>query len=114
MSGLVHIYSHPGKFTRPVCTYRNRQLTDPFAIKSINRPDPVLIKRNDSYFAVHIQLSTGGVSRLPQASTSPERIYDIPITLTNGTDQLVAEHHDYRYFILDDSILKNNNMIINL
>ena len=65
------------------------------------------MKRNDSYFAIHVQPSTGGVSRLPQVSTSPERVYDIPITLTNETDQLVAEHHDY--FVLDDSMLKNKD-----
>ena len=107
MSGLLH--SHPEKFTYLFFqSYRNRQSTDPSAIKSINQPDPVLIKRNDSYFAVHIQpTSTEGVSRLPQASTSPERVYDIPISLTNETDRLVAEHHDY--FILDDSMLKNKD-----
>ena len=66
------------------------------------------MKRNDSYFATHIQPSTGGVSSLPQVSTSLERVYDIPITITNETDQLVvAEHHDY--FILDDSVLKNKD-----
>ena len=48
-----------------------------------------------------------GNSSLPKASTSPERVYDIPITLTNETDQVVAEHHDY--FILDDSMLKNED-----
>ena len=105
MSGLLHC--HPGKFTYLFPTYRNRQSTDPFATESINQPDPVLIKRNDSYFAVHIQPSTERVSRLPQASTSPERVYDIPITLTNETDQVVAENHDY--FILDDSMLKNKD-----
>ena len=67
----------------------------------------MLTKRNDSYFAIHIQPSTGGVSRLPHASTSPKRVYNIPITLTNETDQVVAEHHDY--FILDDSVLKNKD-----
>ena len=65
------------------------------------------MKRNDSYFATHIQPSTGGVSSLPQVSTSPERVYDIPITITNEPDQLVAENHDY--FILDDSMLKNKD-----
>ena len=88
-------------------TYRNRQSTDHSAVESINQPDPVLMKRNDSYFAIHVQPSTGGVSSLPQASTSPERVYDIPITLTNETDQVVAEHHDY--IILNDSMLKNKD-----